>query len=173
MELYIIIQYIQKDKNDLITTERRSVMFQFDLYKGTLAEKYERVTNELIALLKGEDDFIANLANTSALLYQFLPNVNWVGFYLLKEDELVLGPFQGTPACVRIPIGKGVCGTAVEKDETILIDDVNAFPGHIVCDAASCSEIVIPLRKNDKIIGVLDIDSPLYSRFTKEEQVHL
>ena len=105
------------------------------------------------------------MSNASALLNQFLTDVNWVGFYLLKSDELVLGPFQGLPACIRIPIGKGVCGTAAQKRETIRVDDVHLFPGHIACDAASQSEIVIPIIKNDRLIGVLDIDSPIKCRF--------
>ena len=148
-------------------------MFQTETYKGTLAKNYELVTKQLNALLTGEKDLIANLANASALLYQFLSDVNWVGFYLLKNEELVLAPFQGLPACVRIPIGKGVCGTAVEKETTLLVEDVHAFPGHIACDAASRSEIVIPIRYEGKIIGVLDIDSPTVNRFSQEDQAHL
>ncbi|WP_289623472.1 GAF domain-containing protein [Alkalihalobacillus deserti] len=148
-------------------------MFQTELYKGSLEEKYKMVTKQLDALLKDENDLIANLANASALLSRFLDNVNWVGFYLLKEDELVLGPFQGLPACVRIPIGKGVCGTAVKKNETMLVPDVHQFPGHIACDAASRSEIVIPVRTDGIIVAILDIDSPILARFTPEEQFHL
>ncbi|TWI56948.1 GAF domain-containing protein [Halalkalibacter nanhaiisediminis] len=148
-------------------------MFQTETYKGTLAKNYELVTKQLNALLTGEKDLIANLANASALLYQFLSDVNWVGFYLLKNEELVLAPFQGLPACVRIPIGKGVCGTAVEKETTLLVEDVHAFPGHIACDAASRSEIVIPIRYEGKIIGILDIDSPTVNRFSQEDQAHL
>ncbi|NEU29913.1 GAF domain-containing protein [bacterium LRH843] len=148
-------------------------MFQPEHYNGTLMEKYELVTKQLNALLVGENDLIANLANTSALLYHFLTDVNWVGFYLLKEDELVLGPFQGLPACVRIPIGKGVCGIAALKASTIVVPDVHTFPGHIACDAASRSEIVIPIRHHGEIIGVLDIDSPLIKRFSLEEKEKL
>ncbi|MDT8859376.1 GAF domain-containing protein [Alkalihalobacillus sp. MEB130] len=148
-------------------------MFQQEIYKGSLEEKYNIVTKQLDALLTGEEDFIANLANASALLTQFLHDVNWVGFYLLKEEGLVLGPFQGLPACVRIPLGKGVCGTAVEKNTTMLVPDVHQFPGHIACDAASRSEIVIPIRHQDSIVAILDIDSPLPSRFTEEEQMYL
>ena len=106
------------------------------------------------------------------LLYlnQFLDNINWVGFYLMKEGELVLGPFQGLPACFRIPVGRGVCGTAVADKQTMVVEDVHAFPGHIACDAASNSEIVIPLIKNDEVIGVLDIDSPIKARFSEEDR---
>lgn len=125
---------------------------------------------QLDALLEGESNLVANLSNASALLNQFLERINWVGFYLMEDDELVLGPFQGLPACVRIQVGKGVCGTAVAEKKTMLIEDVHAFPGHIACDAASQSEIVIPLMKDGSVIGVLDIDSPELSRFTKEDQ---
>ena len=144
-------------------------MFSKTMYKGTLNEQYEALSKQLDALLQGETDVIANLSNASALLNQFLTDVNWVGFYLIKNGELVLGPFQGLPACFRIPVGRGVCGTAVEKQETILVEDVHAFPGHIACDAASNSEIVIPLCKEGKVVGVLDIDSPLKARFTHED----
>nr|WP_106780428.1 GAF domain-containing protein [Lysinibacillus timonensis] len=139
-------------------------------YTGTIDQQYLLLSKQLDALLEGETDGIANLSNASALLNQFLDQVNWVGFYLLKEDELVLGPFQGLPACVRIPVGKGVCGTAVMNRETLVVKDVHEFPGHIACDAASNSEIVIPLIKNDKVIGVLDIDSPLKNRFSEEDK---
>lgn len=125
---------------------------------------------QLDALLEGESNLTANLSNASALLNQFLERINWVGFYLMEDGELVLGPFQGLPACVRIQVGKGVCGTAVAEKKTMLIEDVHAFPGHIACDAASQSEIVIPLIKDGNVIGVLDIDSPELSRFTKEDQ---
>jgi L-methionine (R)-S-oxide reductase len=148
-------------------------MFNQKSYQGTLESNYQLVTKQLKALLSGEKDLIANLSNASALLNQFLEDVNWVGFYLYKEDELVLGPFQGLPACVRIPVGRGVCGTAAEKVQTMRIEDVQAFPGHIACDAASRSEIVIPLKKNGELIGVLDIDSPSLNRFTNEDQIHL
>lgn len=145
-------------------------MFSKIEYTGTLEEKYEQLSKQLDALLEGETDLIANLSNASSLLNQFLPDVNWVGFYLVKEGELVLGPFQGLPACVRIPFGKGVCGTAVSKGETIVVDDVHQFPGHIACDANSNAEIVIPIRKNGEIIGVLDIDSPKFNRFSDEQE---
>lgn len=148
-------------------------MFSQTNYSGSSAEQYELLAKQLDALLTGEQDLIANLSNASALLNQFLEQINWVGFYLLKDNELVLGPFQGLPACVRIPIGRGVCGTTVAQKQTIVVEDVHAFPGHIACDAASKSEIVIPLIKNNEVIGVLDIDSPIESRFTQEDQVGL
>lgn len=142
-------------------------------YEGPLAEQYKVISQQLHALLDGEQDMIANLSNASALLNQFLDRINWVGFYLMNDGELVLGPFQGLPACVRIPVGRGVCGSSVEQKQTLLVDDVHAFPGHIACDAASKSEIVIPLIKNDTVIGVLDIDSPFEARFSKEDQLGL
>ena len=144
-------------------------MFTKSMYKGPLSEQYKTLSKQLDALLQGETDVIANLSNASALLNQFLSGINWVGFYLMKNDELVLGPFQGLPACVRIPVGRGVCGTAVEKKETLLVEVVHLFPGHIACDAASNSEIVIPLFKDGEVVGVLDIDSPLKARFTQED----
>lgn len=134
---------------------------------------YTLLLKQLSALLEGEKDTVALLANTSALLNQFLDNINWVGFYILKKDELVLGPFQGLPACIRIPYGKGVCGTAVKERKTQRIADVSQFPGHIVCDAASQSEIVIPIIVNDHIFGVLDIDSPVTNRFDIIDQTYL
>ena len=118
------------------------------------------------SLLDGESDVIANLANASALIYDVLPDINWAGFYFVKDGELVLGPFQGKPACVRLKIGKGVCGTAVERNETMVVKDVHEFAGHIACDSASQSEIVVPLHDKDgKTWGVLDIDSPIVNRF--------
>ena len=131
---------------------------------------YPELRAQLDALLEGEQDSIANAANTAALLYHSLPDVNWVGFYFLKGDELVLGPFQGKPACVRIALGKGVCGTAAERRESIVVPDVNAFPGHIACDAASRSELVVPLIKDGALIGVLDLDSPMTGRFGEEDR---
>lgn len=131
---------------------------------------YSLLSKQLDGLLSGEQDLIANLSNTSAFINQFLPEINWVGFYLIKNNALKLGPFQGLPACVDIEIGKGVCGTAVEKNSTQLVDDVNAFPGHIACDANSKSEIVIPLHYNKEIIGVLDIDAPIKARFTEKDK---
>ncbi|WP_409370427.1 GAF domain-containing protein [Lysinibacillus sp. 38-6] len=148
-------------------------MFSQINYEGSIADQYNTLAKQLDALLTGETDRIANLSNASALLNQFLPNINWVGFYLLQQDELVLGPFQGLPACVRIPIGRGVCGTAVSQKETLVVKDVHAFPGHIACDAASQSEIVIPLIQQDQVIGVLDIDSPIKDRFSVEDQAGL
>ena len=115
----------------------------------------------------------ANLANASALLWQHLEDINWTGFYLLEGKTLVLGPFQGKPACIEIPLGKGVCGTAVAQSATVRVEDVHDFPGHIACDSASRSEIVIPLRVDGEIIGVLDIDSPVLNRFSQEDQKHL
>ena len=131
---------------------------------------YERLRRQLAALLAGESDLIANAANTSALLYTTLPGVNWVGFYLLRAGELVLGPFQGKPACVRIALGKGVCGTAASQRATVRVGDVHAFPGHIACDPASRAEIVIPLIKAERLVGVLDIDSPELGRFDEVDQ---
>ncbi len=148
-------------------------MFNKLNYSGSVKEQYELLAKQLNALLEGEKDVIANLSNASSLLNQFLDEINWVGFYLMKEGELVLGPFQGLPACVRIPVGKGVCGTAVMKKETIVVEDVHAFPGHIACDAASNSEIVIPLIKNEIVIGVLDIDSPIKNRFSEDDRIGL
>ena len=129
------------------------------------AALYAEVGKSLRALIDGERDFIANLANASALLYESLPDRHWAGLYLLKNGELVVGPFQGKPACVRIAIGKGVCGTAAARRETIIVPDVHAFPGHIACDSASNSEIVVPMMRNDELIGVLDLDSPKLERF--------
>jgi L-methionine (R)-S-oxide reductase len=126
---------------------------------------YASLAEELIGLLTGEQDFIANAANTSALLFDALPDINWAGFYFLRNAELVVGPFQGKPACVRIPLGKGVCGTAAANRKTLVVRDVHEFPGHIACDAASQSEIVVPLLRGDELLGVLDIDSPSVGRF--------
>lgn len=145
-------------------------MFAQTQYEGTLESQYAMLSKQLDALLTGEQDVIANLSNASALLNQFLQEINWVGFYLMKDGELVLGPFQGLPACVRIPVGRGVCGSAVEQKKTFVVEDVHAFPGHIACDAASNSEIVIPLLKEDEVIGVLDIDSPIKNRFSAEDE---
>lgn len=142
-------------------------------YNRTREENYELLFRQLQALLEGETNRIANLANASALLYQFLDEVNWAGFYLMEGEELVLGPFQGLPACVRIPLGKGVCGTSAKRKETILVDDVDQFPGHIACDAASRSEIVVPMIHRGEVVGVLDIDSPVLSRFDQVDRVHL
>jgi L-methionine (R)-S-oxide reductase len=142
-------------------------------YAAETTKKYKQLASQLDALLTGEKNVFANLSNTSALLNQFFDRINWVGFYLIEDGELVLGPFQGLPACVRIAIGKGVCGTAAEIRETIIVPDVHAFPGHIACDAASRSEIVVPIIKDGNVLGVLDIDSPELERFTEEDRVGL
>ena len=134
---------------------------------------YAEMNKALESLIRGVPHRIANLANASALLWQYMDGLNWAGFYLLEGETLVLGPFQGKPACIEIPIGKGVCGTAVARNETMLIPNVHDFPGHIACDCASNAEIVIPLRKNGTIIGVLDIDSPLLDRFSTQDRVGL
>lgn len=126
---------------------------------------YAELLRDLTALLDGERDLIANAANTSALLYDALPDINWAGCYFLRGNDLVLGPFQGKPACVRIALGRGVCGTAAERRATVLVSDVHAFPGHIACDAASNAELVVPLFQGDQLLGVLDIDSPTVARF--------
>jgi L-methionine (R)-S-oxide reductase len=131
---------------------------------------YTELARDLRALLSGERDLIANAANMSALIYDALPDLNWAGLYLYKSGELVLGPFQGKPACVRIALGKGVCGTAAARRETILVEDVHAFPGHIACDSASNSEIVIPLLRGGELLGVLDLDSPKLRRFGAADQ---
>ncbi|MEZ9593652.1 GAF domain-containing protein [Shewanella sp. 10N.261.52.F9] len=131
---------------------------------------YDTLNRQVQALFEGEDDIVAALANFSALLNDNMTDLNWVGFYLLKNDQLVLGPFQGKVACTRIPIGKGVCGTAVAMNISQRIDDVHQFEGHIACDSASNSELVVPLRKNGTVIGVLDIDSPSLSRFSEIDQ---
>jgi L-methionine (R)-S-oxide reductase len=132
---------------------------------GNPESAYRDLARDLAALLSGERDLIANAANTAALIYDALPGLNWAGFYLYKSGELVLGPFQGKPACVRIGMGKGVCGTAAARRETVLVEDVHAFPGHIACDSASNSEIVVPLLRGSELLGVLDIDSPRHARF--------
>ncbi len=136
--------------------------------------KYELLAQQLQALIEGEPDLIANLSNASAAINEALDNSNWAGFYLVKDGMLVLGPFQGKPACIRIPFGKGVCGTAAQKDQTQLIKDVHEFPGHIACDSASRSEIVIPIHdKNGAVAAVLDIDSPYLARFDETDQMGL
>ena len=134
---------------------------------------YLMLTKQLKSLIEDEHHLIAILSNTSALINDHLDQVNWVGFYLIEDNELILGPFQGHPACVHIEIGKGVCGTAVSEDATQRVSDVHQFPGHIACDANSKSEIVIPIHVNDKIIGVLDIDAPIKDRFTWDDQEDL
>ncbi|EGQ24097.1 GAF domain protein [Sporosarcina newyorkensis 2681] len=138
-------------------------------YSNNSKEKYRQLSAQLDALVSGEPNVYANLSNASALLNQFFDRINWVGFYLMDGEELVLGPFQGLPACIRIPLGRGVCGTVAQSKEGLVVPDVNAFPGHIACDAASRSEIVVPLIKNGEVFGVLDIDSPELNRFTEED----
>lgn len=134
---------------------------------------YERLCRDLSALTDGISYETANLANASALLWQFLPEINWAGFYKMEGGKLILGPFQGKPACIVIPVGKGVCGTAVAEDKTQLVADVHTFPGHIACDGASNSEIVIPIHVQGAIWGVLDIDSPVFDRFSQEDRAGL
>jgi GAF domain-containing protein len=148
----------------------------FELKPQNFADKteaYAELESQLRALLHGEKDFIANCANTAALLWHSLPDLNWCGFYRLVDGELMLGPFLGKPACVRIQIGKGVCGTAAATRKTVLVPDVEKFPGHIACDAASRSEIVLPLVKKGALLGVLDLDSPKLKHFDDADQAGL
>jgi L-methionine (R)-S-oxide reductase len=137
---------------------------------GSKAEFYRDLISQLNGLMHGEPDAIANAANTAALLYQALPKLNWAGFYFLRGSELVLGPFQGKPACVRIAVGRGVCGAAVERAASVRVDDVHEFPGHIACDEASQSELVVPLMRVGRVIGVIDLDSPVTARFDAVDQ---
>ncbi|MBH0175249.1 GAF domain-containing protein [Fictibacillus sp. 23RED33] len=150
-------------------------MFSVQQYSTDRNEGYSLLLKQLSALLEGETNATANFANASALLNQFLDRVNWVGFYTLEVEtnQLVLGPFQGLPACVRIPLGRGVCGTSAQNQETLVVKDVHEFPGHIACDAASQSEIVVPLVKDGQLLGVLDIDSPEKERFDEIDQENL
>lgn len=145
------------------------------MFTNVEIKDYDTLNKMLRSLIEDESDRIANLANASSLLNLFLKDINWVGFYLYEEssNELVLGPFQGLPACVRIENGKGVCGTAFRGNDIFIVDNVNEFPGHIACDANSKSEIVVPLYKDGKGIGVLDIDAPIYDRFTEEDRAGL
>lgn len=136
-----------------------------------IQDQNSTLCQSLEGLIQGEPDFIANLANASSLLFHSMEHVNWLGFYLLKEGTLVLGPFQGKTACIRIALGRGVCGTAAEQRKTILVKDVHEFPGHIACDAASRSELVVPMIKNGELIGVLDIDSPRTNRFDEKDRI--
>ena len=145
-------------------------MFTASPLSGDKAEQYEQLIAQCQALLHGERHRVANAANLSALLFNSLPDINWLGFYFMEGGELVVGPFQGLPACVRIALGKGVCGTAAASRETQLVPDVHAFPGHIACDSASQSELVVPLIKDGEVIGVLDIDSPVLDRFDAVDQ---
>jgi GAF domain-containing protein len=138
-----------------------------------IAGRYRELNQQLASLLAGEPDPLANTANLTALFYEALPDVNWLGFYFLRGEELVLGPFQGKVACVRIPLGRGVCGTAARDRKTIIVPDVHAFPGHIACDAASRSEIVVPVLAGERLLGVLDVDSPREGRFDAEDAAGL
>src|SRR2546421_6644875 len=138
-------------------------------YSRSKAEFYEALAAQLSSLLAGERDLIANAANFSSLIFHSLPDLNWAGFYFAKDGELVLGPFQGQPACVRIRVGQGVCGAGASKCETVIVPNVHEFPGHIACDSASNSEIVVPLMKDSKLIGVLDLDSPSIGRFDADD----
>lgn len=144
-------------------------MYQFDITAGSKADMYRDLLGALDALTADEPDAIANMANAAALVWQYLPDLNWAGFYRMVGGELVLGPFQGKAACIRIPLGKGVCGTAAATRETQLVEDVHAFPGHIACDAASRSELVVPIVHDGRLIGVLDLDSPEPARFDAED----
>ena len=146
-------------------------MYQFDIATGAKGDLYRDLIGALDALTGDERDAIANMANASALLMQYLPDLNWAGFYRLVGDELVLGPFQGKAACIRIAMGRGVCGTAAASRESQLVADVHAFPGHIACDADSRSELVVPIIVGDRLIGVLDLDSPLAGRFDEADLV--
>jgi len=145
-------------------------MFTSSALEGSKPQQYAELAQQARALLHGERDRTANAANLSALVYHALPQLNWVGFYFYDGKELVVGPFQGQPACVRIALGKGVCGTAAISRQTQRIADVDAFPGHIPCDSASRSELVVPLFKNDALVGVFDLDSPVLDRFDAEDQ---
>ena len=144
-------------------------MYSFDITTGSKAELYRDLAAALDALTADEPDAVANMANAAALIWQYLPDLNWAGFYRAIGDELVLGPFQGKTACIRIPLGTGVCGAAAESRETQLVADVHAFPGHIACDADSRSELVVPIVHDGRLIGVLDLDSPIPDRFDTED----
>ena len=144
--------------------------FELTTQEGvTKAELFAGLSAQLRSLLESERDFIANAANLSSLLFYSLPDLNWSGLYILRGEELVLGPFQGKPACVRIPLGQGVCGAAANRQQTIIVDNVHDFPGHIACDSASNSEIVVPIVSEGRLIGVLDLDSPSFSRFDDDD----
>ena len=145
-------------------------MYDFNIEAGDKAAMYRDLLSALEGLTAGEPDPIANMANAAALIWETLPDLNWAGFYRNVDSELVLGPFQGRAACIRIPFGKGVCGTAAETLQVQRVEDVNAFPGHIACDAASASELVVPIVRDGKLIAVLDLDSPTPARFTKEDE---
>ncbi|MBY0583726.1 MAG: GAF domain-containing protein [Sphingomonas sp.] len=144
-------------------------MYDFEIVAGTKAELYREVLGALDALTSGEPDAVANMANAAALIAQYLPDLNWAGFYRMVGDELVLGPFQGKAACIRIALGAGVCGTAAKMRATQLVEDVHRFPGHIACDADSRSELVVPIIREGVLLGVLDLDSPIPARFDSED----
>ena len=144
-------------------------MFEFNVRDACKAELYHDLHAAMDALTAGEPDPVANMANAAALIWEYLPDINWAGFYRMVSGELVLGPFQGKAACIRIPMGKGVCGTAAQARQTQLIDDVHAFPGHIACDGASLSELVVPIVHDGALFGVLDLDSPTLARFDAED----
>ena len=144
--------------------------YDFRIAAADTPTLYRDLASAVEGLISGETDAVANMANVSALIFETLPDVNWVGFYRNVGGELVLGPFQGRPACIRIKFGDGVCGVAAQTRQVQRVEDVNAFPGHIACDSASASEIVIPLIRDDELIGVLDIDSPNKGRFTEEDE---
>jgi len=148
-------------------------MFQSGALEGSKTEQYAELAEQARGLLSGERDRIANAANLSALVFHALPQLNWVGFYFHDGNELVVGPFQGHPACVRIALGRGVCGTAAVTRQTQRVADVDAFPGHIPCDSASRSELVMPLYRGDELIGVFDLDSPVRDRFDADDQLGL
>ena len=145
-------------------------MYDFRIAAADADTMYRDLASALEGLIAGESDGVANMANASALIFETLPDVNWVGFYRHQEGELVLGPFQGRPACIRIAFGAGVCGVAAETRQVQRVEDVNAFPGHIACDGASASEIVVPLIRDGELLGVLDIDSPKKARFTQVDE---
>ena len=145
-------------------------VYQFDIAAGSKADLYRDLASALDGLTAGEPDGIANMANAAALLWEYLPDLNWAGFYRNVDGELVLGPFQGKAACIRIPFGSGVCGTAAATRESQLVADVDLFPGHIACDAASASELVVPIVVDGELLGVLDLDSPTRGRFDTEDQ---
>jgi L-methionine (R)-S-oxide reductase len=148
-------------------------MYQFDVSTGSKAELYRDLLSAVDAITAGEPDAIANMANVAALIWEYVPGLNWAGFYRMVDGELVLGPFQGKAACIRIAVGKGVCGVAAQAGEVQLVDDVHAFPGHIACDSASESEIVLPIYVNTSVWGVLDLDSPHPARFDSDDKIGL
>jgi len=145
-------------------------MYDFKIQAGDTATLYRDLASALEGLVSGETDGVANMANAAALIWESLPDINWVGFYRNVGGELVLGPFQGRPACIRIPFGQGVCGAAAATREVQLVEDVNAFPGHIACDSASASEIVVPIIRDGELIAVLDVDSPEKARFNEDDR---